>query len=95
MWFTKQKMKSAPCTGFKEVEVIEDDGILVYKNVDLCKAKLPSTDKFDLETQIKSGVDMQQQNTSILQPSISDDDLDELERVFSQSNNEQTKKDSE
>lgn len=95
MWFTKQKMKSSPCTGYKELEVFEDDGTLVYNQVDLCSAKLPSTDKFDLETQIKGNVDLKQQNTAILQPSISDEDIDELERVFGQPNSEQTKKDGE
>lgn len=100
MWYTKQKMRSAPCTGFKDVEVVETEGKLEYKQVDLCSARLPSTDKFDLEMQIKSGVDMQQQNTAILQPGISEDDLDELEKVFGQSSNsdkqdKQDKKDGE
>ena len=92
MWYTKVKFHGAPFSGAKEKEVHLEDGLVKEKIVDLSAVVLPSTSNFDLETQIKSGVDLQQQNCKILQPHLSAEELDVLENVFEQNNKETQEK---
>lgn len=92
MWFSKVKFHGAPFTGAKEKEVHLENGLVKEKIVDLSALVLPSTDKFDLEAQINSGVDLKQQNCKILQPHVSVDELDALENALQQNNKESQEK---
>lgn len=66
----KQKYRSAPCTAVfvPSVKTLET-GVVETHIVDDCETKLPDPELFDLEANIKAGVNLKETSSKILEGS--------------------------
>lgn len=54
---------------FEDVDDVNEEGLTLRKRYNPHKDKLPSVEKFELETLLKAGVSLQQTRSKILSPS--------------------------
>ena len=84
----KQKFHTYPCSGVGIFESITlETGVIETRLEDACTKEMPDSDLFDLETNLKAGVNLEEVGSKILGGSQADIPLDELNKERDNKNN--------
>lgn len=87
----KQKFHTCPCSGVGVVESVTlETGVIETHVEDACTKEMPDAELFDLETNLKAGVNIEEVGSKILGGSQVDIPLDALNKELDDKNKKST-----